>query len=282
MTKVAFNYSAIKKRRNNIAAFLVLNYLDTPITGDTLHNLAADLMQFFSPTVSTSAVFESVRLRAGTKFDRRVAQEFAWLLAGNVPTLVAGHAVSTWLRQDEDEIVPVRVESVQKSRQKNEFGFLFRCRVLAGSPCPSVISQFFSARSCHAFSRVVGFSPAPWGVLQYGGIAPHFTNLMFFAHIDAERSYKKPVFRNISVSSGMLKANKALLDVRCQQRPCPQNFKHTCAVCPIGYNDCSYAVHPKTFVEQHCRVCNKTAFFNPDNASVMCITCQSKNNLAAS
>lgn len=282
MTAVPFNYSAIKKRRNNIAAFLVCNYLNAPLVGDTLHNLAAELMRFFPPKTCVSAVFESVRLRAGTAFDRRTAQEFAWLLAGNVPALIAGQPVAFWVRQLADEVVPVRVEHVQPTRRKKEFGFMFKCRVLAGTPCPMQLSQFFSARSCHVFSRVVGFSPTPWGLLQYGGIAQHFTNLMFFAHIDAERSHDKPVFRNISVSSSMLKENKKLLDVRCQQRPCPNGYTHTCLVCPIGYNDCSYAVHQKTFVEQHCRTCDSASFFDPDQVGVMCINCQRKNNVIVS
>jgi hypothetical protein len=282
MSAPIFNYSAIKKRRNNIAAFLTLNYLNVPISGDALHALAAEIMQFFPSTVCVSAVFESIRLLAGTKFDRKRAQEFAWLLAGNVPRLIAGEPVHFWSGQLIDETVPVRIELVTPTRRKKDFGFIFRCRALAGTPCPMQFSQFFSSRSCYIFSRVIGFSPMSWGPYQYAGIAQHFTNLLMFAHIDAALSHGKPVFRNISVSSSMLKANKALLDVRCQQRPCPRGYTHTCAVCPIGYNECSYGVHPKTFVEQSCRVCHAVEFFDPDAAGLMCVKCQSKNRLPAS
>lgn len=282
MTSQKFNYSAIKKRRNNIAAFLVSNYLNIPISGDVIFALSNGLMDFFPATVAVSAVFESVRLLAGTSLDRRAAQEFAWRLAGNVDRLIAGEPVTAWSRQLEDEVIPVRVESVTPTRRRNDFGFLFHCRVLAGSPCPMQITQFFSARSCKILSRVVGFSNTPWGLHQYGGVGQHFVNLMFFAHIEAERSYERPSFRKISVASSMLKANKELLEVRCRTRPCPRNFENSCVNCYVGYNECSYATHPTTFVEHHCRSCNSLSFFESDNIGLMCINCQHKNNCSVS
>ena len=181
-----------------------------------------------------------------------------------------------------DEVVPVRVESVTPTRRKNDFGFLFSCRVLAGSSCPTAFSQFFSARSCKALARAVGFSNTPWGPHQYGGVAQHFTNLMFFAHVEAAKSHDKPVFRNISVSSGMLRANKSLIEVRCRTKPCPRGFVISCANCPVGYSECSYAVHPKTFIEQHCRSCGQNSFFDPQMPAIMCVNCQHKNNCALS
>lgn len=281
-TAKKFNYSTIKKRRNNIAAFLTSNYLNQPITADNLYAITNELLNMLPSTVVATAVFDSVRVLSGTTIDRRFAQEFAWRLAGNVDRLVDGHPVSPWTRQLEDEVVPVRVERVVPTRRRQDFGFLFYCRVLAGTSCPMQLNQFFSARSCKILSRVVGFSNTPWGAHQYGGVGQHFTNLMFFAHILAERSYDRPAFQNISISSSMLKANKALLDVRCRTKPCPTGFEHPCANCHIGYNECSYAVHPATFVEQHCRSCNTLSFFDSDDPGIMCVNCRHKNNCSVS
>ncbi len=277
-----FNFSAIKKRRNRIAAFLLENYVDIVLSGDNVYALSSGLLDFLPSTVSVPAVFETVRAIAGSTLNRRTANEFAWLVAGNVDRLVDGVPVSAWTQQLEDEALPVRVETVIPTRRRDEFGFVFQCRALAGTYCPQVISQFFSARTCKIFSRVVGFSNTPWGPHQYGAVAQHFTNLMFFAHIEAARSREKPVFRNISVSSGMLRANKTLIEVRCRTKPCPLGFEHACSQCHMGYNECSYAVHPKTYVEQECRVCSKMSFFDPDDIGIMCINCQHRNNCAVS
>lgn len=275
-----FNFSAIKKRRNNIAAFLLENYVDILLSGDTVYSLANSLLDFLPSTVSVPAVFETVRSLAGSSLNRRTANEFAWRVAGNVDRLIDGLPIVAWTQQIEDEIMPVRVESVTPTRRRDEFGFVFQCRALAGSYCPHTLSQFFSGRTCKILSRVVGFSNTPWGPHQYGGVAQHFTNLMFFAHVEAARSHERPVFRNISVSSGMLRANKALIEVRCRTKPCPLGFAHPCSNCHMGYNECSYAVHPKTYIEQNCRVCNSVSFFDPDDAGLMCINCQHRSNCA--
>lgn len=280
MSTKKFNFSAIKKRRNRIAAFLLERHLNAPITGDTIYEIVNGLLDFLPSTVSAAAVFDTVRVLAGTQLDRRKAQEFAWRVAGNVDKLVAGEAVLPWSGQFVDELMPVRVETVTPTRRKNDFGFIFHCRALAGSYCPQTFSQFFSARSCKMLSRAVGFSNTPWGPHQYGGVAAHFTNLMFFAHVEAERSRGRPGFQNISVSSGMLRANKELIEVRCRTKPCPFGYQNACVNCHIGYGECSYAVHPTTFVEQHCRTCDKVSFFNPDEPGIMCINCQHRNNCA--
>lgn len=282
MAKKKFNFSIIKKRRNNIAAFLLERYLGVPLVGDALYDITNELLKILPSTVSTTAVFDTVRLLAGTQMDRRAINEFAWRVAGNVDRLVAGETVVAWSRQLRDERVPVRVESVQPTRRKNEFGFMFHCRALAGTPCPMSFSQFLSARSCGVLSRVVGFSNTPWGLHQYGGVAQHFVNLMFFANVEAARSTDRPRFRTISISSGMLRANKELIEVRCRTKPCPLGYEISCANCPKGYEECSYALHPKTFIEQHCRTCDKISFFNPAEPSVMCLNCQQRTNCISS
>jgi|APCry1669189034_1035192.scaffolds.fasta_scaffold00153_15 hypothetical protein len=277
-----FNFSAIKKRRNRIAAFLSENYVGVTLVGDLIRGMTDGLLHFLPPTVSAPAVFETVRALAGTALDRRKAQEFAWRLAGNIDKLIAGEPVLPWTRQREDEVVPVRVELVIPTRRRDDFGFIFQCRALAGSPCAMLFPQFFSSRSCKVLSRVVGFSNTPWGPHQYGGVAAHFTNLMFFAHIEAARSHERPAFQNISIGSGLLRANKELIEVRCRSKPCPFGYEQACGNCYMGYGECSYAVHPQTFVEQHCRTCDTVSFFNPDEPGFMCINCQRKNNCAIS
>lgn len=280
MADKKFNLQHIKKRRNKIAAFLSEHHVGRPIVGDAIIEIANYIVSVLPKTVSPSAVFETVRLIAGTTFSTTTALEFAWRVAGNVDQLVDGQHVVAWTRQLHDEVVPIRVEAVTPGSRRDEFGFNLRCRVQAGSPCPMAFNQFFSARSCKAISRVIGFSNTSWGPYQYGGLAAHFVNTLFFAHIEAERSRDQPWFRHVSISSGMLKANKSLLDVRCRVKPCPLNYTHSCSDCPIGYSDCSYGTHRVTYVEQHCTICGNVALFDPALSGVGCISCQKRFSLS--
>lgn len=280
MSVAKFNLQHIKKRRNKIAAFLSSHYVGRPIVGEAIADIANHIVSVLPKTVSPSAVFETVRLIAGRTLSSTDVLEFAWRIAGNVDQLIAGEHIVEWTRQVSDEVVPVRVETVTPTSRRNEFGFNLRCRVQAGSSCPIAFTQFFSARSCKAISRVIGFSSTSWGPYQYGGVAAHFVNMLFFAHIEAARSRDQPWFRHVSVASGMLKANKALLDVRCRVKPCPVGYTHSCAECIVGYADCSYATHKLTYVEQLCSVCGKTALFDPAAAAGSCISCQKRFSLS--
>jgi hypothetical protein len=252
-------------------------YVDQAIVGNIVYEIADGLCNALPPTISKNAVFETIRLMAGTQLTNKIAAKLAWRLAGNIDTLIAGEAVLPWARQLRDEIVPICVEKVVPMKRKDKHGFLFHCRALSGTPCAETFTQFFSSNSCLAISRVVGFSTNSWGPYQYAGVGAHFVNLMFFAHVEAARSRDRPVFHRVSVTSSMLKANKELLEVRCRVKACPQNFNHACANCFVGYNECSFSVHPKTYIEQYCRACNTEAFFDPDNPSTMCVNCCKSN-----
>lgn len=260
---------------NRRAQFLEIlrGYTDQHVVGNVIYEITDSLCAVMPPTVSRNAVFQTIRLLAGTQLTAKAAAKLAWRLAGNIDVLSAGEPVVPWTKQIQDEIVPVCIEKVVPLKRKDKHGYVFHCRALSGTPCAEVFTQFFSANSCRAISRVVGFSTNSWGPHQYAGIGLHFVNLMFFAHIEAEKSRDKPVFHRVSVTSSMLKANKSLLEVRCRVHPCPQNFQHSCVNCFMGYNECAYATHPKTYVEQHCRTCNAVSFFDPDNPATMCINC---------
>jgi hypothetical protein len=264
---------------NNRAKFfgVLREYVGLTIVGDIIYELTDALCLVMPPTVSRNGVFQTIRLLAGVEFTPKMAAKLAWRMAGNIDTLTSGDPVVPWSRQIRDEVVPICVEKVVPSRRKDKAGYLFHYRVLAGTPCAETFTQFMSANSCRAIARVIGFSTNSWGPYQYAGIGVHFVNLMFFAHIEAEKSRDRPAFHRVSVTSSMLKANKDILAVRCRAKPCPENFQHACANCPIGYNECGYAVHASTYVEHHCRTCNSVSFFDPNNVATMCINCCQSN-----
>jgi hypothetical protein len=272
MRQTPFSYARLRERRDRILNRALRPYINANIVGNTVTDMCRDILAELPDSVSPNALFDSVRLLAGTQLSRKAASEFAWRLAGNIDRLIDGLPVLAWTRQIADEKVPVCVEHVRSFHRKKTPGFIFHCRALAGTPCPTSFTQFFSQSSCKAIARTLGFS-APWGPYPYT-TALHFVNLLFFAHIEAEKSGASPAFNKVSASSSMIKNNRSLIEIRTRAQPCPLQYEHSCAHCWVGYDQCSYAVHARTYVTRHCANCNADGFFDPVDNGVMCVRCK--------
>lgn len=270
--KTSFSYQRIMARRDKIFNTALHPYIDRALTGSTPRDVCKDIMDVLPASVSEGAVFESVRVLAGTRLTQKTAAELAWRLSGNIQKLQDGVPVFPWTRQIEDELVPVCLVDMRPMRKKNITGYLFHCRALAGSPCPMLFTQFISSGSCRSIAETLGFSK-PWG--PYPFQTPlHFVNLMFYAHVEVERSGTQPGFSKVSASTSMLRENRDKIEVRCRTKPCPQQFAHPCAFCWVGYDNCPAAVHPKTYVARECPTCNSEGWFNPGEASLTCQQCR--------
>jgi hypothetical protein len=268
-----FSYRRVIKRRDAVFGRAMRPYMEARLTGATIGDLTDDILAEMPPTVSRDALFESLRLFAGTQLSRRTGFEIAWRLAGNLDRLIAGEPVLPWNRQIANEVVPVRVEHMRPHKRFDNPGYLLHCRALAGSSCPLVFPNFFSRRSCFGIANTIGFS-APWGLYPYQH-PMYFVNLMFFAHIEAEKSHEYPVFSEVSCNTSLKLENKAKIEVRTRARPCPRGFKHECNKCPIGYNECPAGIYPRTLVSRYCARCQQDAFFEPDDEEQQdCINCR--------
>lgn len=277
MLKTKFSYTQTIKRRNALFGHVFSPRIGTLITGEHLNDMTDAVLLQMPKAVTKNAVFESLRAFAGTQISQKTAGEISWRLAGNIQRLIDGIPVLPWTRQIEDEMVPVQVERVISGKRKEKLGYYFTLRAVAGSPCPISFTHFISRLACKMIIRAVGFSGMSWGKHPYANMSPHFTGLLFFAHVEAERSREQPYFHNVSASSSMLKRNKALLDVRCRVKPCPFAYQHHCVDCHIGYLDCQYSTHKNTYDLRHCSCCDKEAFFDPKIPAMMCIRCQHAN-----
>lgn len=267
-----FSLRRVLKRRDRLYAHSLRPYYDARLVGDTIRDVCDDMLQELPQSVSRDAVFESLRVLAGTQLTPRDAKILAWRIAGNVDQLMAGKAVLPWTRQIRDEIVPVRVESMRYDTRKDIKGYTLFCRALAGSPCPMLFPQFVSTRSCRAISRSLGFSK---GRGPYPFLNPQYiTNLVFFAHIEAARSNDTPYFKQVSGSSALIAENRGKIEVRCRAKPCPRGYTHTCLKCWVGYNDCPAGIHPQSLVQRECAQCLTQSFFEPDSGSLVCINCR--------
>jgi hypothetical protein len=273
-----FSYQRVIKLRDKLYNFAFRPYIDAVVSKDRIYYLHAALLAQLPATVSSGAVFESVRILAGKKLTQKLAAALAWRLAGNIDKLIAGTPVLPWTQQYTDERVPIRVEHVLPTKYRHVPGVIFRCRALAGSPCAMLFSQFVSERSCFAISKTLGFS-APWGPYPYTTPA-HFVNLLLFAHIEAEKSRQAPFFVRVTASASMVAANRKLIAVRCRVQPCPFGFEHACEQCYFGYDQCDFATHDKTYITRHCEQCNGIGFFNPGSVDVVCVRCQQQQGEA--
>lgn len=271
MRQRKFSYAGVLKRRDRLLSQAINPYIDAKIVGDTVYDMYNDLLAALPDTVVQSAVFDSIRIYAGTTLQLPDAKALAWRLAGNVDQLVEGVPVLPWSGQVSDERVPVIVEAVTPFTKKDAAGVMLQCRAVAGSPCPMIFSQFLSSTSCAAVARTIGFS-ASWGPYPYSNPL-YFSKLLFFAHVEAEKSRTAPVFSKVSATSSMVKMNREKIEVRCRARPCPKGYEHACAVCWVGHDNCYAAVHARTYVSRYCHTCNSDRFFDPAVKSDKCIQC---------
>lgn len=276
MRTKGFCYRRVMDRRDRIFAHALRPFIGARLVGDTVRDVTDAVLVQLPQTVSRDALFESIRVAAGTTLTQPSAKELAWRLSGNVDRLIEGSPVQPWVRQIHDETIPVRVERMRHTKRRDVPGWTLFCRALAGSPCPMLFPQFFSDRSVKALARTVGFS-APYG--RYPFSSPwYIVGLMFVAHLEAERSSETPYFKTISNTSGLRKQNLTKLEVRCRAKPCPRGFTHPCAKCWFGYNECPAGIYPRTLVQRDCINCATIGFFEPDDEGVICINCRSAHH----
>jgi hypothetical protein len=276
MKTKGFSLSRMLKRRDQLFLHAIRPYIAARIVGDTIRDITNDIAQQLPETVSRDALFESMRVLAGATLSQRDAKDLAWRLAGNIDRLIAGNPVLPWVRQVANEVIPVRIERVRYEKRRDLQGFMLFCRALGGSPCPTIFPNFLSITSCRAISRTLGFS-APWGNYPY--TTPlHFVNLVFFAHIEADKSNETPYFREVSCTSGLRTENKERIAVRTRARTCPRRYTHDCVKCWVGYNECPAAIYPRTLVQRECANCASVSYFEPDDESTICISCRSASH----
>ncbi|NDD52931.1 hypothetical protein EBZ39_03485 [bacterium] len=274
MTTTAFSYTRLKRRRDKLFLNVLRRHVNVALTGPIINIVCEELLANLPNSTSRAAVFESIRVLAGSTLSEKEAKIIAWRLAGNTDKLIAGFPVLPWTHQTEDEIVPICVENVKLATKRNLPGVLLSCRALSGSPCPMLFSEFVSLNSCAAISRALGFS-APFGPYPYSAPA-QFVNLLFNAHIEASRSRTTPSFITVTASSSMVRHNREKIEVRCRAKPCPRGFEHACTQCWVGYDQCEFAVHPKTYVTRYCPACNAMGLFSPDECAMECQVCRRK------
>lgn len=258
-----------------------LSLLGATMEPEDFAQLARRLHELLPPRIKRQVILDSLVHFAGERVTKPLLAEIGWRLAGNVPRLRRGLAVTPWRRQARDEWVPMQiVEQVPRKNRKGDLGAIISFRVLAGTSCMMLIEKFWSHRLCKFLSEKLGFSQ-PWGKYPFKKIA-ELVGLRLYGLIDAEHSLGAPVFDQVNVPTSVEKHNRKLMRFRQREGfTCPKKFQHPCHMCPIGYDQCRCGVHPRTFVKAKCGVCEKVTWMDPLHLEVeTCVRCFVKRQLA--
>lgn len=254
------------------------SWIGQPVKLEPLvQGLAAELPAY----VSRDVLVESVRYLAGTVLTEVEAIRLAWRLAGNLPRLRQGLPVHPWIVQQQDEWVPLQIlRCVSTKNPRGQIGYDFTFRILAGTPAPLKITQFWSRRVAKYVARQIGFS-APWGTYPYR-FARDMVGLRLLGHVEAQLSRTVPVFRDIAGTNSLIQWNRRqVLKLRLRVgQSCPERFTHACARCPIGYRQCPAGTHAETYEIGRCSRCNNDdALFDPEDTLPDCVSCNTRHRM---
>jgi len=280
-----FNLRAIASRRDAIKN-TILRRGPVTVRGGEVERLIADIRGCLPRSVRYDVVFESIRNLVGVQLDYGHAAQTAWRLAGNVHRLVQGRPAPLWAAQQEPEWVPLHaISGVLGRNARGRLGYTYRLKILAGTPCPMVVTVFWSRQFLSFLARQVGFS-APWQKYPYVH-GTELVHLYFMGHIDPLRSRFEPGFSEYGAPQSMIKRNRERV-LRLRKRfneQCPYGWTHECHRCYKGYelrdnyDGCPAGTHRLNYVRKLCLGCERDSYFDYDQSREKCITCLRKERL---
>ena len=234
------------------------------------------------PTLVASATSLGT-LSVVTKDDIKL---FAWRMAANVETLSCKTPVIPWVLQKYPEWMALQVVDYKLVRNAkgltvSEYTF----RVLSGTAAGMLVKKRLTRKACRMLARQIGFPSrrkqrSKKSVPRYKEFGD-LVGCRLLGLFDAEHSVNTPGFWHMSCTGGMKTYNRKLLKDRTRKFAfkCPMDYTHPCNKCPIGYDQCPVATHPRTYELQHCDECGEENWFDTKLSGDMCVSCMTKYNL---
>ena len=270
----------------------------TPMLGTTPQTeLAFDLMtesiwNVLPKRINKGHITESLWHLAGNPITALELTTTCWRIAGNLNSLAAG-PVTPWAKQSRLEWVPVQINAVKAKRTQYNVGYELRFRVLAGSPCPVIITKFWSSRFCAYIAKNIGFSRRPppdradsVARAQYVD-ARELVTMRLEVLVDPKLcTGRVPGFEKLRCVKGLLNYNRRQIKFRdrlAEGFECRFGFPDTlpCRQCVKGFESCPAGCHRKDYVQRPCPICNvDDAWFDPESASRCCVGCTYKTAMA--
>lgn len=240
--------------------------------GVVFDSLVRDLAQQLPKSISFDRVYETARQLLGQTLTVDLCAQFAWTVAGNLDRMRQGLGVTPWVGQTADEWVPAQLVRMDPGvNARHERGVYVKFVILAGTPAGKSTRRFWRQAMCSPLASRAGFTK-PWKDMPYQ--APEqMVNMRFMLHLIAEKSQEEPWFHEVQVSPSMRDWNVDLLKRRYKKIRCPNDWKHPCHKCVIGYRDCPAGTHAFTYEMRFCADCGKSSPFDPESASPSCVIC---------
>lgn len=204
-------------------------------------------------------------------------RQIGWVIAANIRLLQAGKTVTLWSDQPRDEwVIAQCLDAVECRTKYGKVGAELTFSVLSGTPASLHLKKFWSARFSQFLARKIGFTRLD-KELPFHRIT-EFVGLRLLLLIDRHKSLESPYFDKVDITSNLLSYNRRLLRARMRIGfKCPGNFRHPCYLCPLGYDKCGCAVHPRTYVRKLCSHCGQNAWADPVvMTAVVCVECARK------
>jgi hypothetical protein len=205
------------------------------------------------PHVSDQVMQDSLQHLVGQVLTGDVLRETAWRLAGNVERLRHGVPALPWNGQVGKEWVPCHIvgfEPVDRTYRSGDRCASFTLQILAGSPCPRLITKEWPYKFCFMLARRMGYT-ATRGARPLGDVS-ELVNLRLLAQLDPALSWPgQPGFDKLHCGGALLQWNKSVIGRRFRTFenrpwPCPRNYNWRCYQCHVGFDQCIAATHPVT------------------------------------
>ena len=251
-------------------------YLGKVLAADDYLAVVKRLRDLLPPHIELKPLWESIIHWAGIPLTETRLRQEAWRLAGNVRLLRNGFPVPPWRLQERNEWIPLQIiDQVPYRNRKGHAGAVMTFRALAGPPAGLLAERFWTFRLGGFVARQIGFT-APFDKYPFERLQ-ELTGMRLYGLVLAEKSVGKLFFDKVAAPQAVITYNRKLLKDRLREPGgfvCPHKYTHQCCACPVGYDKCHCAVHPRTYVHGVCDKCGKRAWMDPLRVSLrLCEEC---------
>lgn len=247
-----YQISQITSLRRELRDYVLFEFYGANLDGHGLARMKQLLHRRLSG-IPEQVLHDSLQHLVGQTLTEQILADTAWRLAGNWRRMQQGIAALPWTVQQGQEWVPVHVTAMQMLERRptdRDQRLAFSLQVLAGSPCPRLITKSWSYKFCFMLGRRLGYT-------SRRGHRPmldpaEIVNLRMLVLLDPEYCRDgQPGFDKIHCGGSLLKWNKRVIGKRHRivdnkPWPCPQGFRWRCFQCHVGFDQCEAATHRMT------------------------------------
>lgn len=285
---ISYDLAGIMKLRRKMRESLLTDYVRQSLEGQDFREFVSDMGRYLPSTVEYVHLLKSLEHLAGVEITKDVLDEVCWRMAGNV-LLLREQAVVPWHKQRAEEWVPVQFIDASRQRSgRKKKGWLFTFQVLAGTPCPVKVQQFWTDRFCGRMAHELGFqwmpsdksNQVPRAVYQF---PTEFLTLRMTICIEPKLcTGEGPGFERTGLPGYLRNWNREQMKYRDRLEEgyeCPKGYPDNlfCYRCPVGYKECRAGTHKNTFTSSYCPDCgNAEASFDPDASDQRCLSCHER------